>query len=593
MNLSLTELEKNIKELFKEEKYQDIISTLDDSVLDQYNEANLYAWIARAYGRVKKVDLNYKYAQKAIEINPMAPHGYLARGIAKANQEQYDDAISDFDIALSLDQNYCDALVSKGYALYFMKDYEMAIEYLNNALTLAPSESEIHSKLGNCFRQLKQYDKAIKAYSKAISLNKNEPSIFINRGLIWNNKKEYNKAIKDYSDSIALKKNNPIAYNNIGVSWAHKNQYEKAIEFYTKAISLDENYGTAYSNRALAYTKVRKYSDAIKDYEQLLELPENSSSSNYPVIILNIVKELRKKIENIWYEEVDLAVSNIKKILLFKKSYLTHFTGLSATKALILDNSKFRLSEGNFLNDTSEGRELLNFLSFSISKSVTKNSISTVYIERPFIGSFVAENKHDDLTLWRMYGKENQYEAMGCALTMNRELLIKKLEEKFATIDEEFSAKQETEFTFYNVAYRENEIFKFSDSTATQLKKLNTALQILKHQIKKLNEDQQFSVSKLLNDIAYLFKSADYQYENEVRLVISGIGFKKEILKDLLPPKVFIELIDIVPVLHRITLGPKVDRPDEWAAAFNYKMANDLPFSETKVEIVISHLPFK
>lgn len=592
MKLASKELEKNIEELFKEGKYEKIISSLDDSILEEYNDANLYAWIARAFGRLKKVDLNYKYAQKAIEINPMSPLGYLARGNAKANQEEYDDAIMDFDIALSLDQNYSDALASKGYALYFLKKYEIAIEYFKSALKLAPSDSETYSKLGNCFRQLKQYDMAIKAYNKAISLNKNDSSIFINRGITWDYKKEYNKAIKDYNHSILLKKN-PIAYNNIGTSWSRKKQFQKAIGFYTEAISLDKNYANAYSNRALVYIKLRKYNEAIRDYEKLLQFTEISFANTNPVVILDNIQELKKKIENSWYEEVDYSVNSVKKILLFKKSYLTHFTGLSATKAMILDNSKFRLSEGNFLNDTSEGREFLDFVSFSTAKSFTKNSISTIYIERPFIGSFVAENKHDDLTLWRMYGKEDQYEAMGCALTLNREFLIKKLEEEFDTVDEESSAQQETQFTFYNVAYRENEIFKFSDSTAAQLKKLNSALQTLKHQIEKLNEDQKLSVSKLLNDIAYLFKSADYQYENEVRLVISGIGFKKEILKDLIPPRVFIELINIVPVLHRITLGPKVDRPDEWAAAFNYKIVNDMPFSNTKVEIVISHLPFK
>ena len=49
----------------------------------------------------------------------------------------------------------------------------------------------------------------------------------------------------------------------------------------------------------------------------------------------------------------------------------------------------------------------------------------------------------------------------------------------------------------------------------------------LKAKIKKLNEQQKISVIKLLNEIAYLFKSSEYQYENEVRLVVQGVGFKK------------------------------------------------------------------
>jgi hypothetical protein len=45
----------------------------------------------------------------------------------------------------------------------------------------------------------------------------------------------------------------------------------------------------------------------------------------------------------------------------------------------------------------------------------------------------------------------------------------------------------------------------------------------------------------------------------------------------------------MVPVISKITLGPKVERADEWAAAFNYSIKN----AGNEAEIIISHLPFK
>ncbi|WP_165064956.1 hypothetical protein [Desulfovibrio sp. ZJ200] len=59
-----------------------------------------------------------------------------------------------------------------------------------------------------------------------------------------------------------------------------------------------------------------------------------------------------------------------------KRIRVTHYTTLSALKKLVYDESKFRLSEGNFLNDPSEGRELFNFLDpthqmFSVDKDLT------------------------------------------------------------------------------------------------------------------------------------------------------------------------------------------------------------------------------
>lgn len=159
--------------------------------------------------------------------------------------------------------------------------------------------------------------------------------------------------------------------------------------------------------------------------------------------------------------------------------------------------------------------------------------------------------------------------------------------------------QSEGKFTFYKVAYRTKDKFVIPEDNVKNNRIFNKLLQELKTKISSLNEKERIPTVKLLNDIAYLFKSAEYQYEHEVRLVVQGVGFKKNIENVNYPPKVYVELIDIVPVLHKITLGPKVERADEWAAAFNYhiKEKNEdtylLSDKDEKIEIIISHLPFK
>jgi hypothetical protein len=55
------------------------------------------------------------------------------------------------------------------------------------------------------------------------------------------------------------------------------------------------------------------------------------------------------------------------------------------------------------------------------------------------------------------------------------------------------------------------------------------------------------------------------------------------------PPGVYIELVKITPLLKQITLGPKVERAEEWASAFYYSLDKQ----DLHPEILISHLPFK
>lgn len=93
----------------------------------------------------------------------------------------------------------------------------------------------------------------------------------------------------------------------------------------------------------------------------------------------------------------------------------------------------------------------------------------------------------------------------------------------------------------------------------------------------------------MLNDIAYLFKSAEYQYEHELRLVVNGTGLTKIVNVDNVPIKVYIELFQINPLLRKITFGPKVNHADEWASIFYYTLDKQ----GINPEIFISRLPFK
>ena len=137
----------------------------------------------------------------------------------------------------------------------------------------------------------------------------------------------------------------------------------------------------------------------------------------------------------------------------------------------------------------------------------------------------------------------------------------------------------------------------------------------------QIETDEQ-NLKEKLNEVAYLFKSIEYQYENEVRLVVKGVGIdkvigaKKEIDKkyttdfkeeptttketenitNLNPPKVFVEMIDIRPFIQQITIGPKVNNKEEWASAFHYSLQNHYEtqkITTTQPKILISHLPFK
>ncbi|MBV9963343.1 MAG: tetratricopeptide repeat protein [Parafilimonas sp.] len=628
MDNTIAQLQQQAEDLLSAKNYAGVIAVLPDDLLQQYNDAGLYSLRARAYEALRDTDATIQYATKAIEINPSLIVAYISRGNAWTYKREYDKAIEDYTNAITLDENNSLAFYNRGLALYYKRDYDKAMDDYNKAIALKPDETGSYIGRGNVWLDKAEYDKAIDDYNKVLSLDANNADAYYNRGLAWSGKKESEKAIRDFNEAIVLNKNYAdtylargnvwfdkgeydkamadyntainldnnydIAYFNRGLVWANKKEYEKAIDDYNKTLTLNPVYLNAYYNRALAFNAIQEYEKAVEDYKKYIELI-NNPDNYWSQVAQSAIQELEKKLTDEWYKETAKLVNKIKNLLLFKERCVTHYTGLSAAKAMILVKSKFRLSEGAFLNDTSEGREMFKYLEFSAVKQKDDKTLAEPFSEKPFIGSFVTEAKHDDLTLWRMYAKEDKIEARGCALTIDKEYFLSSLKNAInnATVSAANAIQTEEQFTFYKVAYITNDtepVFLVPGDDVKG-KDLTKMMRELKEIMKEIPEDQSQNAKELLNGIAYLFKSVEYQYENEVRLIVQGVGFDKTISSDSIPPRVFIELVGITDALTKITLGPKVERADEWAAAFNYQIKKDI--SSASIDIIISHLPFK
>jgi hypothetical protein len=148
--------------------------------------------------------------------------------------------------------------------------------------------------------------------------------------------------------------------------------------------------------------------------------------------------------------------------------------------------------------------------------------------------------------------------------------------------------KYASDIHFYWVVYLDPGSTNFnipsSDIKSEELKKL---MEKLKKKVKSYKVKDKTSLEKYLNSIAFLFKSDAYKNENEVRLVVKGIEFEKKYNIEATPPWVYIELEPIKKFAKQITLGPKVDKANEWASALHYSYEENAP------AIIISHPPYK
>lgn len=455
------------------------------------------------------------------------------------------------------------------------------VKILNEYLEQDPND-ELYLRKGIILGELGDYNEAILSYLKVLETNQDNYRAYYNLGYIYNQTQQYQLALDSFKKASLLPSKDHWVYSKIGDTYMNLDNLDEALVFYKKAIDINPSFEWGYYDLAGYYLKMDEYEKAISYYKKVLEFDLNEKSY-LRKRSQEIIFELSEQIKNSTYKEISLLIDEIKELLYTDDSVITHYTSLSTANALIANKSKFRLSEATYINDTSEGKTLFNFL--GITEHMTKENQSYLFIQKPFIGSFVNSELDDNLTLWRMYGKEGKEEAEGCSLKFDGNKFISDYLEKIKNIATQWNEDVKNEFKFYRVAYIDNNTCQSGNKKNDRI--LKSKLNSLKTKIESTQLTP--SMRKRIGEITFLFKTSEYQHENETRLVLSGSVFNEIVDKNFNPAKVYIELNSIISSLIKVTIGPKVKMPEEWAAAFHYSMKQN----NKNIDIAISTLPYK
>ena len=112
-------------------------------------------------------------ADKSIDrLDLSIAHFY--KGYSHIINEDYEEAIKDFDKALTIRPELYHALTNKGNALNRLGRYDEALIDLNKALTIKPDLHEALTNKGNALNGLGRYDEAAIAFDRALIIQKAE-----------------------------------------------------------------------------------------------------------------------------------------------------------------------------------------------------------------------------------------------------------------------------------------------------------------------------------------------------------------------------------------------------------------------------------
>ena len=621
-------LERYACERIEKEKYEEILSSL--AVLDEkYNHDEIgssYAHLLRFY-MFRQIDkkeskdilrslkkLEKKYNNKKIAI-PYAFSlcNYIFEDIEK---KEYKGVLS---LLKKLEKKYNDILIAVQYASslcnYIFKDIERE-EYKGVLLLLKKLEKKYnHCRIGleyvvalYYYKQLeKEQCKEIFSSLEELDKKYNDEELGFQYARILCDyickqieKEEY----EDTLISLISLKRLEEKYNDEGIGF----QYAKALRYYIfEQIDKKE-----YEDILLLFEKLsEKYNYNENICNKFLEIALNEE--DFKLLIL-MLKKFGKKIitkkyhffeylndkiqdkEKIIILKIFREIQTIMKILSVKKEdfnnigEIGHYTNIEVIPYIIIkkikneDNfetkGKLLLSNANYMNDPSEGKillEYLNTIDSSFSSLFYRNEfeVSSVYLS-----SFTTAI--DNLPMWSQYGDNGK----GCCIVFNKNYFDKP-KEVHDILDKGKEKIYEDECVLYRICYIDdkNNEYKFQEKD----KEIERCLKNISENLKNINnQNEKKIILKYLEQIRYLFKSSNYEHEEEYRILKNvPINSKKIITReDVKPvPKLYVKIESKLNQISEVILGPKVDFPDYISPYIKY--------CDEKIEIRKSKVKFR
>ncbi len=189
--INITKKHKDMQRvLIREKDKKDILDELDS--IYQISAETLF------------MDLS-GFAQNHATHIPLKAHKvYLYNGVNKLIQEQYKEAIKDFDKAIRLKPDDAVAYLWRGRAKHQLKQYKEAIKDFDEAIRLEPDYTAAYRWRGMAKYGLKQHEEAIKDFDEAIRLEPDYAAVYYVRGLAWSKLGDNDKARSDLQHALKL-----------------------------------------------------------------------------------------------------------------------------------------------------------------------------------------------------------------------------------------------------------------------------------------------------------------------------------------------------------------------------------------------------
>lgn len=198
---SFEELIDAAQKQLREKNYNEAASLFEEALAITPTDTVALSGIIRTFTSMKEYRSAHKYIDQALNFYPDMPEYNFRRGIVFKLTENYEKAISEFDLALQLKPRpklKIQILLNRAAALYRLQRYNDALNDCNTVSEIDPRNPKVYNLRGLVNYKLGYYIDAITDYNNSLDLEPNIPIIHYNRGMTYLKINETEKACHDF-----------------------------------------------------------------------------------------------------------------------------------------------------------------------------------------------------------------------------------------------------------------------------------------------------------------------------------------------------------------------------------------------------------
>ncbi|TAL59895.1 MAG: tetratricopeptide repeat protein [Bacteroidetes bacterium] len=256
------------------------IRAINEKINSDRNNPNLYVERSKAYLAHKDFEAAISDMKIALSIDSSKASYYIFLSDLYFTQNKTRDTRDMLRRAMQLDTGNAEAMMKYSQLFYLLRKYDTAIFFINRSLHFDRANATANFQKGMILKEAGDTAKSILGFQSAVELNPDYFDAYMQLGILFSIKKNP-LAVEYFNTALKIEPKSIEALYGMGKFLQDAGQYDNALKSYENLLAISPENPDAVFNMGAVYYEQKKFKEAIKMFERTLQRDVNFHRGYY------------------------------------------------------------------------------------------------------------------------------------------------------------------------------------------------------------------------------------------------------------------------------------------------------------------------